>query len=230
MPDIDSGYEMIRKVAEREVEKLHLLEYGKVESVNIHSSEDDGTGYTCSVLLVGRTTDDGQMLKLENVPIVTGFTGQIDVPYVDDLVLVSYINGDFELPVIVGRLYSREKKPPLFEDGQHLIEIAPSRYHPNGPEQSKIDVKFTDGSQTTINITNSSLVITSGKTKVTIQAGGDMPSIELNADDSYYRIFEDGGMLIKAKNDFEIASEGEIIIGASKDVTIQGSKINLNPP
>ena len=144
MPDIESGYEMIRKVAEREVEKLHLLEYGKVESVNIHSSEDDGIGYTCSILLVGRTTDDGEMLKLENVPIVTGFTGQIDVPYVDELVLVSYINGDFELPVIVGRLYSREKKPPLFEDGQHLIEIAPSRYHPNGPKESKIDVKFVE--------------------------------------------------------------------------------------
>ena len=91
-----SGYEMIRKVAEREVERLHLLEYGKVESVNLHESESDGIGYTCSILLVGRTTDDGQMLKLENVPIVSGFTGMIDVPKIDELVLVSYINGDFE--------------------------------------------------------------------------------------------------------------------------------------
>ena len=71
MPDMDSGYEMIRKIAEHEVDKVHLMEYGKVESVNLHSSEDDGVGYTCSVLLVGRTTDNGEMLKLENVPIAT---------------------------------------------------------------------------------------------------------------------------------------------------------------
>ena len=109
MPDLDSGYEMIRKIAEREVDRLHLLEYGKVESVNVHGSEDDKVGYTCSILLIGRTTDDGEMLKLENVPIITGFMGTIDLPNIDDLVLVAYINGDFELPVIIGRLYSKEK-------------------------------------------------------------------------------------------------------------------------
>ncbi len=227
MPDIDSGYEMIRKVAEREVEKLHLLEYGKVESVNVHSSEDDGIGYTCSVLLVGRTTDDGQMLKLENVPIVTGFTGQIDVPYVDDLVLVSYINGDFELPVIVGRLYSREKKPPLFEDGQHLIEIAPSRYHPNGPEQSKIDVKFTDGAQTTIHITNSSLQVTMGNTSMLLQSSGD-PVVKIETKANVITMNEDNQIVIDGNEDIDIKALGDINIVAQGEVTIEGSKINLN--
>jgi phage baseplate assembly protein gpV len=218
---------MIRKVAEREVEKLHLLEYGKVESVNIHGSEDDGIGYTCSVLLVGRTTDDGQMLKLENVPIVTGFTGQIDVPYVDDLVLVSYINGDFELPVIVGRLYSREKKPPLFEDGQHLIEIAPSRYHPNGPEQSKIDVKFTDGAQTTIHITNSSLQVTMGDTTMLLQSGGD-PVVKIETKANVITMNEEDQIVIDGNEDVDIKALGDINIVAKGEVTIEGSKINLN--
>jgi len=227
MPDIDSGYEMIRKIAEREIGKLHILEYGKVESVNIHSSEDDGIGYTCSVLLVSRTTDDGEMLKLENVPISTPFTGQIDVPYVDDLVLVSYINGDFELPVIIGRLYSREKKPPLFEDGQHLIEIAPNRYHSNGPEQSKIDIKFTDGSQTTINITNSSLLVTTGKTQMKLDSGGD-PSIELKANETTISMKEDGDITIKSKAKIDIKSDSDIKMEASGNITIKGSKINLN--
>ncbi len=228
MPDIESGYEMIRKVAEREVEKLHLLEYGKVESVNIHSSEDDGIGYTCSILLVGRTTDDGEMLKLENVPIVTGFTGQIDVPYVDELVLVSYINGDFELPVIVGRLYSREKKPPLFEDGQHLIEIAPSRYHPNGPKESKIDVKFVDGSQTTIKITNTSVNVSMGDTAMTLQAGGSEPLISLRIKEAFIALEEDNAIMINAKSDINLMSERNINIDANGDVKIKGSKINLN--
>jgi phage baseplate assembly protein gpV len=227
MPDVDSGYEMIRKIAERELGKIHLMEYGKVESVNIHSSEDDGIGYTCAVQLVGRTTDDGEMLKLENVPISTGMTGKIDVPYVDDLVLVSYINGDFELPVIIGRLYSREKTPPLFEDGQHLTEIAPGRYHSDGPEKSNIDIKFVDGAQTTINITDSSVMVTVGNMKMTI-ISGDESKIELEAGSTKLSMEEDGDISFETSTNINIKSDADVSLEASGNVNIKGSKINLN--
>jgi phage baseplate assembly protein gpV len=225
MPDIDSGYEMIRKIAEREVDKIHLLEYGKVESVNIHESEDDGIGYTCSVLLVGRTTDDGEMLKLENVPISTPRTGHIDVPYVDDIVLVSYINGDFELPVIIGRLYSKEKKPPLFKDGQRLIEIdqSPSKLS----EVPIIDIKFVDGAQTTINITESSVMVTVGNMKMTISSG-DEGKIELEAGSTKLSMIEDGDISFETSTSISIKSGADVALEASGDVNVKGSKINLN--
>ena len=227
MLDIGSGYEIIRKIAEHEVEKLHLLEYGKVESVNIHSSEDDGVGYTCSVLLLGRFMDGGQMLKIENVPIITQFTGQVDVPYIDDLVLISYINGDFELPVIVGRLYSKEKGPPLFEAGQHLIELAPHRYHPDGPKESRIDIKFTDGSQATINITSSKLAIKISETEMTLRSGSE-PSIELRAKNTTLTMKEDGDITIRSKAKIEFKADSDINLTASGNVNIKGSNINLN--
>ena len=164
-----TGFKIIQEIAEGEVSKVHLLEYGRIESVNIHEGEDDGIGYTCSVLLIGRITDTGEPLKLENVPISTGWTGMIDVPYVDDLVLVSFINGDFGLPVVIGRLYSREKKPPLFEDGQHLLEI--SQDPSNLSEVPKLDIKFVDGDQTTINLRESSIQITIGELSASFIAG-----------------------------------------------------------
>jgi hypothetical protein len=228
MTEGESGYEMIRRIAEREVGRIHLLEYGKVESVNIHNAEDDGIGYTCAVLLVGRTTDDGQMLKLENVPIVTGFTGKIDVPYVDDLVLVAYINGDFELPVIVGRLYSREKKPPLFEDGQHLIEIDKARYFPGGPDQSNIDVKFVDGQQTTINITHSSVMVTVGPMKMTISAADGEEKVELEAGGTKLSMLMDGDISMETSTNIAINTGADLNIEASGNVNIRGSTINLN--
>ncbi|MCK5559564.1 MAG: hypothetical protein KAJ51_03180, partial [Thermoplasmata archaeon] len=228
MPDVDSGYDMIRRIAERELGRLHMLEYGKVESVNIHSSEDDGIGYTCAVQLVGRTTDDGEMLKLENVPISTSFTGKIDVPYVDDLVLVAYINGDFELPVIIGRLYSREKKPPLFEDGQHLIEIDKARYFPGGPDQSKIDVKFVDGEQTTINIDHSSVMVTIGNMKMTISSVAGEEKVELEAGSTKLSILMDGDISLETSTNISIKSDGNMDLEASGNVNIKGSTINLN--
>ena len=225
MPDIDSGYEMIRKIAQREVDKFHLLEYGKVESVNIHESEDDGIGYTCSVLLVGRTTDDGEMLKLENVPISTPFTGQINVPYIDDLVLISYINGDFELPVIIGRLYSREKKPPLFQDGQHLLEL--SQEPTSLSEPPIMDIKFVDGAQTTINIRDSSVMVTIGGMKLTISSG-DEGKVELEAGSTKISLLEDGDLSLETSTNISIKGSADINMEASGNVNIKGAKVNLN--
>ena len=174
MPDIDSGYEMIRKIAEHEVDRIHLMEYGKVESVNVHSSEDDKVGYTCSVLLLGRTTDDGQPLKLENVPIMTPHTGDVIPPYINDMVLVSYINGDFELPIILGRLFHKEKLPPLFEEGEYKLIFDPANNRKDdgeelidrrlisfigvpeeGKQRNEYMIDFKDG--TTINFTPSQI-------------------------------------------------------------------------
>jgi len=229
MQDADSGYEMIRKVAEREVDRLHLLEYGKVESVNVHGSESDKIGYTCSVLLVGRTTDDGEMLKIENVPIITGFMGMIDLPNVDDLVLVGYINGDFELPVILGRLYSKEKLPPILEEGQYLMEMAPERYDETSKKPRKIDIKFIDGSQTTIHFDNSLILIKSGNNELRIMGDNeDGMSIQLGHSKGFLQVHEEGGVVIRADEDIMINTKKNLIINAKENVEIQGKKIELN--
>jgi hypothetical protein len=218
-----SGYKMIRDIAQREVERHHLLEYGRVESVDIHEGEDDGVYYTCSILLVGRFTDTGDPLKLENVQIATSWMGAIDVPYVDDLVLVAYINGEFELPVIIGRLYSQEKKPPLYEDGQHLLEISKE---PSGlSETPTFDIKFVDGEQTTINLKESEVVITTGQLTVTMTAG---EKIELDAADTKVTLEEGGDVNIESLANISIKADADINIEASGNVTIKGSKIDLN--
>lgn len=119
---------MIQQIAKNEVEKLHVLELGVIETVNIHEIEDDVVNYDCSVLLKGRTTKEGEPLKLENVPIATSHTGSVIIPYVDDLALLSFINGNFSMPVIIGRLYSVEKRSPLYMDGEHRITFDPKTY------------------------------------------------------------------------------------------------------
>jgi len=224
MSEAESGYEMIRQVAEREVSSLHLLEYGRVESVNVHGSEDDRVGYTCSVLLVGRTTEGGENLKIENVPISTGWTGSINVPYVDDLVLVAFINGDFALPVIIGRMYSREKLPPLFEDGQHLLEI--SKDPSNLSEVPKLDIKFVDGDQTTINLRESSIEISVGELKVSLIAG---EKIELAAGSTKLVINQDGDVEIETPSNLNIKADSNLDLEASGTMTIKGAKVDLNP-
>ena len=136
MTEQSSGYNLLKDVAAKEAEKLHLPAYGVVESVNIHESDGDGVGYTCGVTLPSRGG-----IKISNVPITTSFMGMVNVPKIGDCVLITYINGDFELPVIIGSLYSKERTPPLFEDGQILWEISKSDFS-SSPETAKLDIKF----------------------------------------------------------------------------------------
>jgi len=134
---MSSLIEMIQQIARNEIEKLHTLELGVVETVNLHESEDDVVNYDCSVLLKGRTTSDGAPLKLENVPIGTAHSGSVIIPYVNDLVLISFINGIFSMPVIIGRLYSVEKRTPLYADGEHRITFDPNIYRQGDKDTSQ---------------------------------------------------------------------------------------------
>jgi len=134
---MSSLIEMIQQIAKNEIEKVHILELGVVETVNLHESEDDVVNYDCSVLLKGRTTVDGAPLKLENVPIATPHSGSVIIPYVNDLVLISFINGIFSMPVIIGRLYSVEKRTPLYADGEHRITFDPNTYRLDDKDTSR---------------------------------------------------------------------------------------------
>ena len=47
----NSIVEMIRKIAEKEIQKLHILELGIITSVFPHSSNDDKNNFECNVKL-----------------------------------------------------------------------------------------------------------------------------------------------------------------------------------
>ena len=155
--------------------------------------------------------------------------GMIDLPNVDDLVIVGYINGDFELPVILGRLYSKEKLPPILEEGQYLMEMAPERYDETSKKPRKLDIKFTDGSQTTIQFTNSYILIQSGDNQLQIMGDNkDGLSIQFGHPKSFLQVHEEGEFSISADKDITITSKKGIRISANENVEIQGKKIELN--
>jgi len=101
--------ETIKKIVEQEVKKIHTMELGIIESVFPHSSDSDMDNYECSVKL--RDKD----VELRKVPVSTGHIGLSNIPHVGDLVLVSFINGDINSPVITGRLYNDNERPPTSE-------------------------------------------------------------------------------------------------------------------
>jgi hypothetical protein len=230
----ESGYHLIQKIAEREVNKLNLIELGKVENVNVHTTELDGVNYSCSIVLLARTDVNGMPLKLENVPILTMFTGEIFIPFIDDLVLVGYIYGEFELPVIIGKLYTREKPPPIFGRGEYKLSFDPKRYQYKmaNPVNRRIieflgvnkdneyQIRFKNGP--VIKYTSSQIQLNAGKSVIKIDQNGE---IDVTTGKSI-KITADGNAEVKCKN-CKIKAESEVKIKCNSCQVQASSQIRL---
>ncbi len=119
-----------------------------VVTANAPHAEGDAHNHECDVTL----RHGG--LALTRVPIATPHVGMVSPPRVGDVVLVTYVDGDPNRPIITGRLYSDEAPPPVHEDGELWLSM---------PPEHKTQVAFKkDGS----------LLIAAGKTTITVALDG----------------------------------------------------------
>ena len=108
--------DVIRAIVRDELTKLRLGDIGIVTTVYAHAEDSDDHNYECNVKL--RESD----LELRKVPMATPHAGMVSAPQVDDLVLVSYVGGDPERPIVVGRLYSDARRPPVHAENEWRVE------------------------------------------------------------------------------------------------------------
>lgn len=98
-------------VDEKINKKMSQPKIAIVKKVVEHSAEDDFSNFECDVITAG----DRQQLR--DVAVMTPGTGMIEVPRVDDTVLVSKIDGRGERHVIIGTLHTRSSRAPLGKEG-----------------------------------------------------------------------------------------------------------------
>ena len=97
---------LMRALIREELRALRLGDLGVVTSVFPHA-DGDAHNYECNVRL-----REGE-LELRKVPIATPHIGLVSTPRVGDLVLLSYVGGDPNRPIVAGRLYSEQAPPPV---------------------------------------------------------------------------------------------------------------------
>lgn len=119
---MDSIVGVMKKVAEQEARKIYTTELGIVTAIFPHASEDDKDNYQCSVKLKNKKQPDGKDFELRKVPIATPHLGLVNIPNVGDLVLVTFIGGDLNAAVVIGRLYNDPDQPPLNKEKELLLQ------------------------------------------------------------------------------------------------------------
>jgi hypothetical protein len=142
---------IIRAIVRDELAALRLPDIAVVTSAFPHTGEGDKHNHECSVKLRG---EDG--IELRKVPIATPHVGMVSAPEAGELVLVAYVGGDPNRPVVAGRFYSEKARPPLHEAKEWRL-AAP----PGGTTSIAIDKE-------------ESVVVTAGATVVTVRKDGNV--------------------------------------------------------
>jgi phage baseplate assembly protein gpV len=172
----DSIVRVMQKVAEQEVRKIYGNELGIVTSIFPHAADSDKDNYQCSVKLKNRKQSDGSNFELRRVPVVTQHIGLANIPNVGDLVVVGFINGDLNAPVILGRLYNNEDAPPQNDVGQLILtKLSSLSISLNSGTKIEIDadgnIKVEAPGNVTINGGNKGAARQDDSVEVTIPSG-----------------------------------------------------------
>lgn len=174
----------IRTIVRDELAALRWPDLALVTSVFAHTGDDDGHNHECNLQL-----REGS-LELRKVPIATPHIGMVSAPAVGELVLLAYVGGDANRPVVIGRMYSEKANPPRHDEKEWRVESPLA-----GASSIAIDK-------------DESVVVTAGKTVVTVRKDG---AVEV-AGEADLKIEVKGKVEIKC-TDCKIDASGQIDLG-----------------
>jgi uncharacterized protein involved in type VI secretion and phage assembly len=209
---MESVVGVMKRVAEHEARRILTTELGVVTAVFPHAEEGDTDNYQVSVQLKGRLLPDGQRMELRKVPVATPYLGFAAVPNVGDLVLVQFIGGDVNAPVITGRLYDDESRPPPNKQDELLLR------HKNVSGGSiRLDEKgcivLTSASEeNTLTLDDEAIILKNEKFSLTIDFKGE--KIILSSDKDLSLVATSGTLSLEG-NAVEITSKSDLKITAS---------------
>lgn len=187
-------FETIQRIVREELRRQHTAELAIVQEQHPHASESDKDNYACTVVL----RNSGIVLK--NVPVATPHIGAASLPAVGDLVLVQFIGGDLNAPVITGSFYSDEARPPV-NDVNHMVWHLP------------LGAAADDAIQ---------LTVQSGDSRDVSLTLGTGLELNLKDDDPVVTLTIDGG-----KATLQIDRDGAVTLESQGDLTLKGNNVTI---
>jgi uncharacterized protein involved in type VI secretion and phage assembly len=193
----------LRAIVRHEMAAVRPPELGIVTAVFPRDSESGDGNHQASVRL------QASGLELQNAPVAVGRLGLSALPRVDDLVLVAFVGGDLNAPVVLGSLYDDQSHPPVAKANEVV-------YQPPDDEESGVRRLFVE---------------LPGGTKLTV----DDETVWVEAGDTQLKIAKDGDVTLQAKGkvhleaqgDLEIETGGKLALSAKGKVTIEGASVAI---
>jgi hypothetical protein len=209
---------VIRRVVQEEIAAQRGSALGVVTTVFPHRDERDENNYEVNVRL------KHEDLELRRVPLSVSHIGIAAPPRAGNLVLLQFLNGDINQPVIMGRFYHDGERPPLHNEDEILFEH-----------------RLPDGTRNHLRFTNDGTIylqrdVTSAEDNSAATAGIKMDkdgNIELKAGENIViTLTNDGGIAITARdNSVDVSCKtltigGELVVtDGARSTRIKGNEI-----
>jgi phage baseplate assembly protein gpV len=222
---MSSIVQTLQAIVQAELRRLRIAELGLVQEVYPHAAEDDQDNYACDVRL------KASGLVLNRVPVVTGHLGTAAIPNVGDLVLLNFDQGDVNQPIIVGRLYNDEDRPPLNTSDEVIFRLplaesddrtiqASIKNHQDAPQGSPRQVRIELAPKITLEINDQSVTATAGSNEMKLdQPGTNGGTVSLEAGGTRITLDQDG--------DLTIVAAGALKIEARRGLTLEGQTVSI---
>ena len=215
-------YDSIARIARHEAAARLSAGVGRVAA--IHPAEGASVDHAVTVEM----RDSG--LVLERVPIAVGVLGFAAIPEVGELVVVVFLDGDANAPVVVGRLYHPAQDPPAHAAGQLVLHLPP---HPAEPAVDLViatadppSVRLAVGPDVVLEITRERTSVKVGEITLTLEAAGGGRA-ELAAGGAKITLKKDGDITVHT--DGRLKLEGKNVeINASSRVVVTGGEVLIN--
>lgn len=230
---------LMQQVVEQESQQRCSNELGIVTEVFPHAEENDKQYYHCSVQLKNRKQHNGELVELKSVAVMTPYIGLTCIPNVGDLVLINFIEGNIHAPIIVGRLYNDQHRPPLNKKNEFQIQHSKKdgdTIESGGTIKIDADGEITLSSKNgeiLLVVNDEKIALSNDKMNLTMDFSDDKISLVSNKDLELKA--PNGDLLIEAKQINMKSSSGmELESGSSTDIkaaaamTLKGASVDIN--
>lgn len=214
-------YQSMARIARHEVQARAVAGVGRV----VELFPADGPQPDHAVTVQMRDTS----LVLPRVPIAVGAMGFAAIPAVDDLVVVVFLDGDINAPVVVSRLYHPDQNPPEHAEGQIVLRLPSASAEPKfdlaiaGDEPS---LRLKLPGDVLLEVIESAVLIQVGDMQVSLTGTGGGRA-EIAAGGAKLTIKQDGDIALSTSG--KLTLEGsEIEISGSAKVKISGAQVEIN--
>lgn len=217
-------------LARHEVEKRSFCELAVVTSSFPGTEANDGQ--TVSIEL----KDTG--LAIPRVPVAVGVTGMGALPREGDVVVVLFPRGELSSPVVVGQVYSDQRRPPSFERDE-LKLVWPGEVDDPEAKAVQVSIKVVDDERTlaitlggdrdaSLTMTDGKLTLQAGEVKLELSHSSDSDGrVELSSGSTKIVLEQDGDMSLETSGTLKLKGS-EVTIEGDTSVTVNGQTVEIN--
>jgi phage baseplate assembly protein gpV len=169
-------------------------------------------------------------LVLPRVPIAVGAFGLAAIPSVGELVLVTFLEGDYNAPVVIGRLYHPDQNPPKHDEQQIVLRLPSGSDDPDlncEIDSDPVKVTLTLPGDVSLEIKEDTVTVAAGDIKLTLNASGG-GSFSAEAASTSITLKKDGDVAISSQQGKITLDGTEIDIKATGKMKITGATVEIN--